>query len=976
MSIISGHFGARIAPRATARKQVFVTTSVAAIVAASFAAGSAFAQQAPAPQAAQAPTEEIVVTGTRVVRDGYEAPTPLTVVGVEQVQQAATNNTIDYLTTLPSMAGNYTPQNSTQNVSAGTAGTSSVNLRNLGTNRTLVLINGQRSVPSTITGLVDVNTIPQQLIERVDVVTGGASAAYGSDAVAGVVNFVLDTKFTGVKGEVSGGVTTYGDDRQWKVSLTAGTPFANDRGHFIISGSAQYQDGVLTGGRAWNETGLQIITNPAYGTNAALGQSTSVPQRLLLSQVSLSNATAGGIIVSGPLKGIAFGPGGQPYNFNYGSIVSGSAMSGGDWRTTSLHTAGQSIEPAGGQHNLFLRTSYQITDDIEVFYQGNWYENSNFSHAYPNDNYFGGLSIKTDNAYLPASIAAQAQALGLTTLTMGTSLTELGPNSILTKHHVLRNVVGANGKFDAFNTAWTWNAYYQTGVSMSSESSVNTLVFPNFTAAVDAVRAPNGSIVCRSNLTGGNPGCVPYNVFGTGVISQAAANYVVGLSHRNQHFVQDVEAASMTGNPFEDWAGPVSLALGIEHRVERASGTSDPLNIQRVYFAGNYLPTFGSYNVTEGFVETVVPLAKDQVWAKTLDLNAAVRATGYSNSGYVTTWKVGATWTPIDDITVRATRSRDIRAPNLNDLYNAGSTTNQNAINNLNGQTFAYLGTTTGNPNLVPEKADTTGIGVVLQPTFLPGFSTSVDYWNIDLGQAINTISAQNIVDLCQQGATTFCQAINNGGPIVQNGGSGANQINIQPFNIAQQLVRGIDLEASYRTNLSDIVNSWDGAVTVRMLSTFFLKNFINNTLTPPIDHAGENNGQNAVPDYRMTVSAGYSNDLFSATLTDRIVSSGTYNNTYIVCTSGCPVSTTPNNTINNNHIDGAMYFDLALTYKFMNDGASNAEAFFNIRNIANKDPVLVAGGPSGVPYDTVTTNPSFYDSLGRVFRAGIRFKM
>src|SRR5581483_5814970 len=180
--------------------------------------------------------------------------------------------------------------------------------------------------------------------------------------------------------------------------------------------------------------------------------------------------------------------------------------------------------------------------------------------------------------------------------------------------------------------------------------------------------------------------------------------------------------------------------------------------------------------------------------------------------------------------------------------------------------------------------------------------------------QAIATITAQNIIDLCYQGATVYCQAINNGGPINQNGGSAANQINLQPFNIAQQLVRGVDLEASYRANLADIVNSWDGAVTLRMLSTFFIKNFINNTLTPPIDHAGENSGANFVPDYRMTLSATYSNDKISATLTDRIVSSGVYNNTYVVCTSGCPVSTTNNNTINSNSIAGAMYFDLSVS--------------------------------------------------------------
>jgi iron complex outermembrane receptor protein len=962
----------------TFKKRAFVTTSTIAIAAAATFAGSHAAYAQAAPQTAQVgAVEEVIVTGTRIVRDGYEAPTPLTVVGVEQVQQSATNNTIDYLTTLPAFAGNYTPQSSTQNVSAGTAGTSSVNLRNLGTNRTLVLINGQRSVPSTITGLVDVNTIPSQLIERVDVVTGGASAAYGSDAVSGVVNFVLDTKFTGVKGEVSGGVTTYGDDRSWKVAMTGGTAFANDRGHFIVSGMASHQDGVLDGGRAWNNTGLQIITNPAYGTGA--GQSTGVPQRLLLDKVSLSNATPGGIIVSGALKGIAFGAGGSPYQFNYGSIVSGSAMSGGDWLTANLHTVGQSIEPSGGQRNLFARASYQVTDDIDVYIQSNWYENTNFSNAYPNDNYFGGLTIRTDNAFLPASVRTQAQALGLTTITMGTSLTELGPNSILTKHRVVRNVVGANGKVDGFDTTWTWNAYFQSGVSMSSESSLNTLLFPAFTPAVDAVTAPNGSIVCRTTLTNPNNGCVPYNVFGTGVASAASKQYVVGYSHRNQRFVQNVEAASITGEPFSSWAGPVSVALGIEHRNEKAVGSSTDLDKQRVFFAGNYLPTFGAYNVTEGFAETVVPLAKDTVWAKSLDLNAAVRGTSYSTSGYVTTWKVGATYTPIDDLTFRATRSRDIRAPNLNDLYNAGSTTNQVVIDTgRTNQGISYFGTTRGNTALVPEKADTTGLGVVIQPQFFPGFSASVDYWNIDLSGAINTISAQNIVDLCSQGAASFCQAINNGQPLNPVGGSAANQINIQPFNLAQQLVRGVDLEASYRTSLSAIVSDWEGNIGLRVLSTFYLKNYTNNTLTPPTDGAGQNTGgATSAPDYRMTVSATYSNDIISATLTDRIVSSGVYNNTYVVCTSGCPVSTTANNTINANSIAGAMYWDLALSYKFLQgDNGSNSELFLNVKNITNKDPVLVAGGPSGVPYDTVTTNPSNYDSLGRVFRLGVRFKM
>ena len=178
---------------------------------------------------------EIVVTGTRIVRDGFQAPTPTTVVSAQQFQQQASPNVIDFLNAVPAFAGNQTLQTGQGSLSAG-AGNSSLNLRNLGGTRTLVLINGQRSVPSDTAGRVDVNSIPSQLLQRVDVVTGGASAAYGSDAVAGVVNFVLDTRFTGVAGEVSGGITDYGDNGNGKLSLTAGTPFADGRGHLIVSG--------------------------------------------------------------------------------------------------------------------------------------------------------------------------------------------------------------------------------------------------------------------------------------------------------------------------------------------------------------------------------------------------------------------------------------------------------------------------------------------------------------------------------------------------------------------------------------------------------------------------------------------------------------------------------------------------------------------------------------------------------------------
>jgi outer membrane receptor protein involved in Fe transport len=934
---------------------------------------------------------EVVVTGSRlVVRDGYAAPVPLTVVGAEQVQQQATPNLIDYITTLPAFAGNYTPQNSTQNVSSGTAGTSSVNLRNLGTNRTLVLIDGQRSVPSTVQGLVDVNTIPQQLIERVEVVTGGASAAYGSDAVGGVVNFILDRKFTGFKAELSSGMTDYGDNESGKISMTGGTPFASGRGHFILSGQFATQDGVVEGDRPWNLEGWQIVTNPNY--KVTNGVSNGEPQRILLNQISAGNATPGGIIlfgrtgtstanITGPLAGTAFGVGGAPYKFHYGALngTNFAFTQGGDWETSSLHLVGQSIEPKISSKNIFARASFDVTDDINVFLQSNWYENSNQSHAYPNE-FFGGLVVNVDNAFLPTAVRTQAQALGYTRLVMGTSNADMGTVTIDTDRKLVRNVVGAEGRFNLFSTDWKWNAYFQGGVSESVESAYHSLNLVKHALAIDAVVDPSsGAIVCRSTLTAPTNGCIPYNPFGINVNSQAALNYVLGHPRREQTFRQNVTAASVSGSPFEGWAGPIFAATGVEYREESVRGEVTAEDLAGQFFAGNYKPTFGKINVKEGFVETLVPLATDQVWAKALSFNAAARFTDYSTSGSVTTWKAGFTYKPIEDVLLRVIRSRDIRAPNVSELFNAGSRVNNLVIDNSTGLQYQYEGTTTGNPNLQPEEADTNSVGIVYQPSFLQGFSTSVDYWSIDLNDAINTISAQQIVDLCTvKGQPEFCQAINNGLPLGQ---SPRDAIRIQPFNLAEQKVRGIDLEASYRTALANIVSSMPGNLVFRALGTHFLENYTNNTLTLPTDTAGQNTGGGPA-DWRWNASLTYDVNPISGTFNARGVSSGTYGNAFIECTSGCPVSTTDHPTISTNHLPGAVYFDVSLKYSLMvGQGEGNGEetevqAFLNVRNITNKDPVIVAGGPSGLPYDTVTTNPANYDSLGRTFLLGVRIKL
>jgi outer membrane receptor protein involved in Fe transport len=370
------------------------------------------ADSAPAAsQSAQAPAvEEVVVTGSRIVRDGYEAPTPVSVLSADALNAIAATNIADSVNRLPALSGSVSPHNSSHSVSSGTAGVNNLNLRALNPSRTLVLLDGQRVVASQITGFnnnggsPDVNAFPDELISRVDVVTGGASAAYGSDAVAGVVNFVLDHNFTGVKGEVQGGVTTYGDDRSYKVSLTGGTGFAADRGHFLISGNMSYSQGVRNNPRPWNARDWQIITNPAYGTGA--GQSTSVPAFISRPNASLAVAMPGGLITSGPLKGIYFGPGGTPIKFNYGTLSGSTMMWGGDWQAARIDYIND-LDIGLTRQTFFTRASYDLTDNIEAYAQFQWAYAHSTLNSVPNFN-LGNITIQPDNAFLPASLRVSA----------------------------------------------------------------------------------------------------------------------------------------------------------------------------------------------------------------------------------------------------------------------------------------------------------------------------------------------------------------------------------------------------------------------------------------------------------------------------------------------------------------------------------------------------------------------------------------
>ena len=934
-------------------------------------------------QSAQAELEEIVITGSRIIREGYEAPTPLTVLDASTLEKAPVANIAEYVNTLPVFSGSAQPNTAQNSISAGNAGVNTLNLRGIGGSRTLVLLDGQRSVGSILSGGVDVNAFPQQLVSRVEVVTGGASAVYGSDAVGGVANFILDKSYTGVKGEASGGITSYGDGKNYKIGLSAGFPFAGGRGHVLLSGENVYQAGIRGGanGRDWDKSYVGDLVNPNY--TATNGQ----PFRLILQDVGFSNATPGGMIISGPLKGTAFGQNGTPFNIVFGPIIAAPYMQGGSVAQTLIprNQIGD-LDPAQKRSNLFTRIAYDVTDDINVFAQISWngsrtYSNCCVQFQPGNAAGSGGAPfIKADNAFIPASIRAQMTALGVTQFAMGSMHQDMGPFGSDNERNVNRSVVGANGKFDAFGRAWSWDAYFQNGVGRNSVNTTHVASVPRYRQAIDAVFQPGtGKIICRSTLTNPNDGCVPYNIMGIGVNDAAAINYVVADigSYQYSNLTQNVWAASLTGDIFDIWAGPVSVAASAEHRTEKVKNISDPASQTilvtgiAAWFAGNYLPINGSFNVSEAAVETVIPLAKGEAWADNWDLSAAARFTHYSSSGNVVTWKVGSTYTPLPDIKIRVTQSRDIRAPNLQELYAAGTSSQGTVFDPFTNSTPTYRGFATGNLNLEPEKADTTGIGVVVQPTFLPGFSASVDWWQIKVKDAISAVGAANVVQLCFDGFASFCPAVTRLPPVAPATIGVISQINTKPVNIALQQTKGLDFEGSYRFALDDLVSGWAGNLAFHGNLTKYIKDYNDNGVTQPTDNAGQNRG-GGPPNWRYSVSMVYDADPVTVSLTARALSSGTYNNSYIECTTGCPTSTSDHTTINDNHIPGGFWMDASMSYKFAIGEDVESEAFLNIRNLGNVDPYKVGG----TTYYLNNANSNLFDTLGRVFRAGMRFKM
>jgi outer membrane receptor protein involved in Fe transport len=988
----------------------------------------ASAQNAFAAQAGAGDLEEVVVTASRVERQGFVAPSPTSVIGQQEMAARPPQNIINLINEIPA----FRPSNQQNSRAAfDQSGLLSPDLRGLGSRRTLVLVDRNRFVPAAGNGTLDLNLIPTNMIERTEVVTGGASAAWGSDAVAGVVNLTTKHKFEGVDGLVSWGQTEVGDNAQIQAQLTAGGK-VGDKGHIVFGVEYGKANGIRdTFSRKWGRLEVGTAT---YPTGAARG---SDPTRIISPAVrNLQNGTYGGVIQGqvlangsvqaagttqqifknylnangynfGANQNVSFGTGGTLVPQELGRVFGTTTIGGG----FPLETGGRLLwmSPELERYIGMVNFEYELTPHVNLTMQLNAGKSEIYFQTatrrdinqYPTNARPGGvpadqlvvrnvvpaasgvlpadfLLIRRDNAYLPAPIRNAMVANNMDAFYMGRTEFDLGPQEAHSATSVYRGAWGLNGDFAALGKTWKWDVNTQIGKNQFDNAYSNEASETRWNRSNDSVIGPNGTPICRVNLPGSttlDPGCVPYNPFGYNSAANLAdvKKYMMGTMFWTTTYKQEFAEANINGEPVSTWAGPVSVAVGASYRKDSVTQVSDVGSQSNDWDNTNPKPYSGSYSTKEIYGETVIPLIKDVPFFKSVEFNGAARRTDYSTSGAVTTWKTGMTWQVNDDFRMRGAISRDIRAPNVLELYGAQTvvTSFTNRYTLLNSGTL-YINTA-GNPALQPERAKSLSFGFVVEPRVIPRFRMSVDYYKISVKDAISVFNTQDIVDRCKIEADAgapgaFCNRL------VSNGQYNTNlqvySINNSPLNLVRQEAEGIDFEAQYSLPVGP------GNLTLRGFATrsMNLKNF---DVTATTQYSGYLGGPAAgfeglggTPKWSATLNSTYTWAKAMLTLQTRYLSSALVSTGPLATRLMGPENKLYNpanaNTINVNKVKQRIYLNLSGSYDIVkNDDGRKLQAFFMINNLLDKDPPIYAGIGNG---------NQFYDAYGRTYRVGVRF--
>ncbi|WP_067732892.1 TonB-dependent receptor domain-containing protein [Novosphingobium naphthalenivorans] len=923
--------------------------------------------------------EAIIVTGSRIVNPNLTSASPVTVVNAADIAATGTTRVEDLVNSLPQV---FAGQGG--NVSNGSSGTATLNLRNLGEERTMVLVNGRRLMPGDPnSSAADINAIPAALIKRVDVLTGGASATYGSDAIAGVVNFVMDTDFEGFRldsqysfyqhnnsagSAITGPLDAAGYDYPSGSSanggtvdttLSFGTSFDDGRGHITAYVGYRKINAVLQGSRDYASCALSGSSISGFGCG---GSSTSPTGRFLLTDDFSSYQP-------NPDGSATFVPGYGIYNYNPLNYYQ---------RPDERYTAG-------------FFANYEINSAIKPYAEFMFMDDRTVAQIAPSGDFGNTSTLNCDNPLLSAqqlSIICRPSNIIATRVdpTTGASYdvagvyilrrnVEGGPRQDDLQHTSYRAVLGSQGDL---SPEWSYDAYYQYGRTNFAETYLNDLSATRVARALDVVTDPStGSAVCRSVLDGSDPNCVPWNIFQLGQVDPAATAYLSTPGFQRGQTSEQVLSATVTGDLtnygiVSPWAQDgVQMLFGFEYRKE-----SLVLNTDQAFQTGDLtgqgaatLPVSGSFHVTEFFTEASLPIIQDS-FVKEFSINAGYRYSKYKNadnSFSTDTYKVEATLAPTADIAFRAGYNRAVRAPNVQNLFAPNRIALDGNTDGCAGSDpeytaaqCAYMGVTAaqygnipanpadqyngyigGNGDLSPEVADTYTAGVVLTPTFLPGFTASVDYFDIKLKGAIQRIGADTILNACAETGDSFICSL------IHRDASGSLWLSSNGYvtdttqNIGSLRTKGIDVAAAFVHELSPSL----GKLNLSFQGTYLDKLTIDSGIGTPDECAGQFGPVCGTPSPKWRHQARLGWEMPSgigASLRWRYFGSA--------------------DNGDSEHFSPQSYFDLNLSARI----EDHYTLRFGVNNVFDKAPPVTGGSNLASVYGNGNTYPNVYDALGR----------
>jgi len=943
----------------------------------------------------QRPEQEIVVTGSRIARPDLDSSSPVAVVSSKEFQlTAGSANVENVLNNLPQVTATTS---STSNNPGG--GVATVNLRGLGSQRTLVLVNSRRYVSFDVNQIVDTNTIPASLIDRVDVVTGGASAVYGSDAIAGVVNFILKKNFSGIQADGGVTVTDHGDGQIYDAGLTFGSNFDDGRGNVTLFAGYTQRKPTFAGQRGFSFNALS--DNEDGSPPFAAGGSPSVPQ----GRVNI------------PGLGAATGLGCN--NQDFAGNVNSCFLTADAYNFSPVNY----LQVPQDRYVVMGMANYEINEHVKPYTELTFINNrvdaqlaaTPISQGTPfGAGTTGPIQLNTHSPFFTPAFQAALQALD----TDGNGLvaapswafrtTQLGPRANFDDRNAYRILGGVAGNllygwdYDAsYMFARTKNAQRQLGnVAISNFLAATTNVFLNpttgATSALPFAGVPGGGTLVCADAAARAAGCVPANIFGLNNLSPEAVNYLgIGATNLETYSTQVANVTFTNNNLFDlgMGGGGVGVALGAEWRKE--SGAVDPDQFLASGNVAGFNPgqaTRGSYTVREFFGETRIPILKNSFLYR-FELNGAARFSHYNNApGSVFTWAAGAELAPIRDLTFRGNYQKAIRGPSINELFlgntvsfagNADSCGTAAAVpagplhdicvaqftaagaplssignpaiqdpNVVNPVTF--LG---GNANLREETAKTWTLGAILQPTFLPGFSATVDYYHIDISNYIVPgIGTQVIGNLC------FTQHIQQYCDTIQRNSIGEIDSFRDLFaNTGGLKTRGVDVSASYNHGIGQLFGN-TSRIGFNFNGTYLIKNDLTPVVSQPdvvIRCAGKFGANCGAPTPHWKHQARVSLSSGPVTL------SGNWR--YI----GSANDDDPDTLYGSEHFNAVSYFDLTALFNV----GEHYELGIGVSNIFDKKPPLAASTQNGGNGEQSNTFPTVYDVLGRTFFANARLK-